>query len=154
MYFIVLASQPCMIWTVSRDPLLGDPSMFFSVWAAWVTPPDLLRGFSSCRQVLDHFPLVWQGYGGIFLFPLVPVMTSLPKNLDITAFDWKRCPWKFFLCLLFLQSCDKEGLLSSLPCSLAKLTLTAVFPHYLLGVWMYSKYDERQLFMYNHTPNR
>ena len=84
-YLLALASQPCPIWTVSRDPLFGVPSMSFvlvscSNFTAWIPlkSPLLSPGFWC-------FPLIWWFFQDLD-YPFVPCYRVFCKFIRRTVF--------------------------------------------------------------------
>ena len=83
-YLIALASQPCPIWTVSRDFLLGVPLVSFvqaicSRFTTWIPWRSLLLLPGSCRC-----PLIWWFFRDDFC-PIFPCSREITKVIERTA---------------------------------------------------------------------
>ena len=126
-YFLVLASQPCPIWAVLRDPILGVPSMYFvrssySCFTAQIYRRSLILSSGIC-----HFPLIWRFFRALACPFFYCYCDSLKFSYGLPC-DWKRCPKNYCPCLMLLLSHDEKGIMGFSYLLSDELTLMAVFP--------------------------
>ena len=147
--FISLASHPCPIWAVSWGihSFLESPSnclmslMFSEPQNGLVN----LRVHSARPGLIIHSnPLEvsllspgylvhlgdigWCQYCGVILVPWFPSDKGAPKFLEVLLCSCNRCTGKYYPCLLFVLSLDKEGINGLSYLLPNRISFVSVFP--------------------------
>ena len=114
-----------------EDPKLSENLMSTSAQSSGFLLFNILEFLRSCRLFAELVQLIaWRCFCGI-LTPWYPYLTGAPKLLERLICDCDRFPGEYYLWLLFLSFCDKEGF-SGMSSLLSKgISSVAVFYYYL-----------------------
>lgn len=127
----MLASQTCLIWKISRGPVLGFLRILLSERAARIPPPDFLGGLRSCCRSFGFFPLVWQFFG-LLLVPyslfIAGILQSYWMYCITTAID---APGIIVLALCCYRLLTKKVSWDFLPCHLTAYFNGRLFSDYV-----------------------